>query len=191
MPTAGTHRSLLALLVATAACGDGGGGPSDIMDTSGAPFAWLCTDHCRPEIEEGTPPLPPCNSGAPLYTWDLDRFINISAACTTSTGGWISEDNLSRPIACESTPDCPQFSGPSHAYECRNAICQSSDLTTYPAELVTWEMADELCYAGLQRGDTIDPTGPAAQQVSMWVTTACPSMAGGCTLPLPSACVQP
>ena len=191
MPTLGSPRSLAVLVVVTAGCGDGGGGLTEITDTSGAPFAWLCTDHCRPELESGTPQLPPCSSGAPLYTWALDRFINISAACTTSTGGWISEDNLSRPIACESTADCPQFTGPSHAYECRSGICQSSDLTTYPADLVTWEMADELCYASLMRGETLDPTGPAAQQVSASVSTACPSMAGGCTLPLPGSCLQP
>lgn len=181
----------MVLLVAVASCGDGGDDPSEIADTSGARFAWQCTDHCRPGLEQGTPPLPACESGMPLYAWDLDRFINISAACTTSTGGWVSADYLSRPVACETSSDCPQFTGPSHVYECRAGICQSADVETYPPDVVTWEMADELCYAGLPRGDTLDPVGAAAQQVSVWLGSACPSMAGGCTLPLPGTCLQP
>jgi len=183
-------RVLALVALAAASCGDGGAALTEITDTSGARFAWHCTDHCRPEIEDGTPALPPCRSGSPLYTWDLDRFINISASCTTSTGGWISAGNLSRLVACDVTSDCPQFTGPSHAYVCRNGICQSSDLVTYPPDYVTWVLADELCYAALPREDTIDPTGPGVQQVSAWVASACPST-GGCTLPLPGMCMQP
>jgi len=177
--------------LAAASCGDVGGELTEIADTSGARFAWHCTDHCRPEIDAGTPPLPPCASGTPLYTWDLDRFINISASCTTSTGGWISADHLSRLVACDVTSDCPQFTGPSHTYECRNGICQSSDLVTYPPDDVTWNLADELCYAALPREDTIDPTGPAVQQVSAWLASACPSRTTACSLPLPGMCMQP
>lgn len=191
MRRGGYSPGWMLLLVATASCTDGGGSLTEIADTSGARFAWECTDHCRPEVEDGTPPLPPCDSGDPLYAWDLDRFINISAACTTSSGGWISADYLSRPVACDTTADCPQFTGPSHTYECRNGICQSDDIETYPPDAITWAMADELCYAGLPRGDTLDPTGPAAQQVSAWLASACPSMTGGCTLPLPGMCLQP
>ena len=177
--------------VTAAGCGDGNGSLTEIADTSGARFGWECTDHCRPVVEAGTPPLPPCEIGQPLYTWDLDRFINISASCTTSSGGWISEDNLSRPIACGETADCPLFTGPSHTYECRSGMCQSADTTTYPADAVTWEIADELCYAAFAREDTLDPNGPAAQQISEWLASACPSIAAGCSLPLPGMCLQP
>jgi len=162
---------------------------AEVVDTSGARFAWHCTDECWPLAEPDTPALPPCTTGRPLYAWDLDRFINISAACTTDDGGWVSADSLSRPLACADTADCPQW--PSHRYECRDGICQSSDLATYPASYITWELADELCYAALPRPDRFDPAGTVAQQVYAWVTTACPSMAGGCTLPLPGLCMQP
>ena len=177
------------LVAALAACSASEPGPSEVFDTSGARFAWVCSEHCSPEATEGTPPLPPCNIGTPLYAWAIDRFINIDAGCAFPDGGWGSTANRSRPLACDNTFDCPQFT--TGSFECRAGLCQSSDTVNFPPTVVTWSMAYALCYAAIARSETIDPLSDASVNVSMWVKEACPAIGEPCSMPLPSMCMQP
>lgn len=100
-------------------------------------------------------------------------------------------ENRSRPLACDEDLDCPQFTGTSGTFECRNQICQSTDTVTYPPALVSWAMANTLCYARIARAETIDPRSNASLEVYGWVEGACPSKIDPCTLPLPAGCLTP
>ena len=178
-----------AVLAALAACSTSASNPPEVFDTSGARFAWVCDEHCVPEITEGTPPLPPCAVGTPLYAWAIDRFINIDAGCRFSDGGWGSTANRSRPLACVDTLDCPQFT--TGTFECRNGLCQNEDTSGFPTAVITWSQAFTLCYAPIAREETIDPSSTASQQVSDAVQQSCPMVGEPCTQPLPPSCVQP
>jgi hypothetical protein len=174
---------------AVAACSTSVLSPPEVVDTSGVRFAWVCDEHCVPELTEGTPQLPPCNVGTPLYAWAFGRFITVDAGCTTSDGGWGSTANRSRPLACADTLDCPQFT--TGTFECRNGLCQNEDVSTFPTAVITWSQAFTLCYARVAREDTIDPLSTASQQVSDSVQQSCPMVGEPCTQPLPNSCMQP
>jgi len=177
-----------ALLGTLAACSATELQPHEVFDTTGARFAWVCDEHCVPEITEDTPPLPPCNVGTPIYAWAFNRFINIDAACTNPDGGWGSIASRSRPLACVNTADCPQFT--TGTFECRNGLCQNADTTTFPPAVIMWSQAFALCYGPIAREETIDPLSPASVQVSESVEQSCP-VGGTCTQPLPVTCLQP
>jgi hypothetical protein len=182
-------RPIAGLLVVVAACSTSSLTTPEVVDTSGARFAWVCkAATCLPEIMEGTPPLPPCNVGTPLYAWAFNRFIVIDAACTSPSGGWGSTANRSRPLACEDAGDCPQFT--TGSFECRNGLCQNEDTQRFPIEPLTWSDAFSLCYGPIARQETIDPLSPASREVNDAVAQACPT-SGACTQPLPLSCIQP
>jgi len=162
--------------------------PHEVFDASGARFAWVCEEYCAPEITEGTPPLPPCNVGMPLYAWRFGRFIDIDAACTSPDGGWGASSNQSRPLACVDTSDCPQFT--TCSFECRSGLCQNKDTSRFPAAVITWSDAFALCFGPIARDETIDPFSAASVQVSDAVAQSCP-VGGTCTQPLPVTCLQP
>src|SRR5260221_8586763 len=124
---------VLALLVACTP------GEQSIIDTSHAPFA-LQADGSITAVA-GTPAPAPCASGRPLYAWSLGRFITISSACTTDTG-WSTAGNLERPLACDSTADCPQWR--TWSFECRSGVCQNVDTTAFPPAAIDWDVAYEL-----------------------------------------------
>lgn len=176
-----------ALVVLLAACSTNAS-PPEVIDTSGARFAWVCDEHCVPEITDGTPPLPPCDTGTPLYGWGFGRFIEIDAGCTSSNGGWRSSSNRSRPLACADTFDCPQFT--TGTFACRNGLCQNEDTSTFPAAVITWSQAFALCYGPIAREETIDPNSAASLQADEAVAQSCP-VGGTCTQPLPASCIRP
>lgn len=178
-----------ALVAALAACSADTTGPPEVVDTSGARFAWVCSEHCVPEATEGTPALPPCSVGTPLYAWAFGRFITVDAGCTSTDGGWGSTANRSRPLACTDALDCPQFT--TGSFECRNALCQNEDTSMFPTAVITWSQAFTLCYAPIARAETIDPLSTASQGVSNAVQQACPTVNEPCTNALPASCMQP
>lgn len=185
-----TSRSPLVwrvLLGALGACSGSASSPPEVFDTTGARFAWVCDEHCIPEITESTPPLPPCSVGTPLYAWGFGRFIEIDAACTSPSGGWAASANRSRPLACVDTFDCPQFT--TGTFECRNGLCQNEDTSRFPKDVITWSQAFALCYGPIAREETIDPLSGASVQAADAVAQSCP--VGGSCQPLPSTCIQP
>jgi len=163
-----------------------------IVDSSGASFVWACDygslEPCHLEMDDATPPPAPCPFGSPDYAWALGRFIEVLSVCVTDAG-WASASNLSRPLACDSSSDCPLFQD--WKFECRGGLCQNVDTTTYPDDFVNYAMASLLCYARFPRADTL-VLGPVGLQVSEAVGSVCSSTddAVPCTLPLPNICWQ-
>ena len=141
-----------------ASCNDRDGGLIEITDTSGASFAWRCADHCRPEIEDGTPPLPPCESGS-------------RSTRGTSTVSSTSRLPARRARVAGSRPRLPRAWSRAMRATARSSPARRTrtnverDLPEqrrqmYPPDSLTWELADELRYAAIPREDTLDPGGP-------------------------------
>src|SRR5438874_10761963 len=147
---------VLALFVVTACTTPG---PQRITDSSGAPFE-LRYDGAV-DLVDGTPEPSACGANRPIYAWGLGRFIMIGSACAYPDGSWATSANLERPVACNSTEDCPQWQ--SWSFECRSGLCQNADTKRWPPSFVNWTIAYELCYAPFQRADTLDVLSPVSK----------------------------
>jgi hypothetical protein len=199
----GAHAAVAAALIAgcVAACTLDDGGvrvgenPAQLVDTTGASFAWTCDGRgCRLGLLDETPLPPPCAPGQrSTYAYLMGRFMVITGACVSRAGwGWLRE--WERPVTCSSDRDCPNVYRRLHdyEYECRGGLCQNVDTLAFPAEEVSYDEAYALCLASLDREETIDPDAEASIEAAERVAQNCSATgARSCALPLPDGCLQP
>ena len=162
----------------------------ELFDSLGAPYPTIRErGSCFPSVGDDTPtgagPDGTCGGeDDPSVVFAWGRFFEACPACGS---GFIS--SACRPLVCTEDADCPLFenqgpSGPfTEEFECRNGLCQSSDLDAHPLDEVYPEEALLLCSAAYERDEDYDGPEP------------CPGidpLSGDvCPLPLPAACLQP
>lgn len=146
-------------------------------------------DACYPAIDEDTPTGwgrfgrcdPPDQPGV-IFGWG--RFFEVCSACDAAT-----IQPLCKPLVCEEDADCPVFensgrNGPfTEEFECRNGLCQSSDLEGHPVDVLSPLDGMLLCAANHERDEIYDGPDPCPG-VEPFSGEACP-------LPLPDTCLQP
>lgn len=196
----GSRSLVLGILMIVPACVmDETPGPDDnpatLVDSTGASFGWDCSERgCSVQALPETPPPPPCaDAGESMYGVVAHRFVAIAGACLLEEDGWSSRGQWSRPVACESSGDCPQLFGftDPYEYECRAGLCQHVDDTRFPAERMTRRYSLLMCLGPYPREETIAVDSEAAMEVTALVHEACGSQDSGCEVPLPEECLQP
>lgn len=113
--------------------------PAELLDESGARFAWVCgtnpdrPDHCSVErIPDVSPPLPPCDGDEAFYAYSWGRYFSIDGACDRSEDpGYGYAMDAGRCVVCASDLDCPQLVDYDDDYECVEGYCQNVDPVKY------------------------------------------------------------
>jgi len=163
--------------------------PTSVIDTTGTEFEWQCDYRCRVGLAQSTPPPPACDHDQVAgYGFAAAHFFSIMSACNSF---WLEQ--WERPLACARDEDCPQLYEFSleHRFECRNGLCQNTDVVAFPPERIEYIDAYLLCIAAVPRSETVAPGTAVTIDVSARVQEACPTVGAPCRLPLPAPCMNP
>jgi hypothetical protein len=181
--------------------------PPALRDTTGAVFAWNCSipllvpdasapTTCEVTLRADSQPVPDCGSGS--------SYIYLNGATLARVCVTVPSDpqtqvvaSLCRPVACDSTRDCPQFV--ESPFECRTGLCRVKGSDDSALSVVD---ALSLCLASVRRPASCSAaTDVVTAQAMSLVETSCGWAASGLPendfllqeipCPVPATCRQP
>lgn len=168
--------TVVALACLIAGCADDDRrNPNQLRDTLGVTLGWQCSDQgC---VIASAPTAFATCSEPQSFTLVLDQVaLMCSSTLIGNSSSWYAED--CRPVACETSDDCPFFEG--RTYDCHNGLCETSDISGVQSS----DRLVALCMSTVPRPTDCYAMDPVAQAL---IAGNCDD--SGCTPP--STCRQP